>query len=99
MNKDKNNLLERLKALENKVNLQENEINNLKSELKTKNGKITNLEKTLKEQRDEIEEIKNWKNKYESELEYIQINKVNSITLNNIIDSKIINKIEEIEFL
>ena len=30
MNKDKNNLLERLKALENKVNLQENEINNLK---------------------------------------------------------------------
>ena len=99
MNKDKNNLLERLKALENKVNLQENEINNLKSELKTKNGKITNLEKTLKEQRDEIEEIKNWKNEYESELERIQINRVNSITLNNIIDSKIINKIEEIEFL
>ena len=99
MNKDKNNLLERLKALENKVNLQENEINNLKSDLKIKNGKITNLEKALKEQRDEIEEIKNWKNEYESELERIQINRVNSITLNNIIDSKIINKIEEIEFL
>ena len=101
INKDKNNLLKTLKAIEDKVNIQEkeikklksleNEINNLKNELKNKNGKITYLEKALKEQKEEIEEITNWKDEYESELEQMQITNINNITLNNKLDSKIIN--------
>ena len=70
MNKDKNNLLKTLKAIEDKVNIQEeeikklksleNEINNLKNELKNKNKIITYLEKALEEQKEEIEELTNW---------------------------------------
>ena len=53
----------------------------------------------MEEQKYEVEEIKNWKDEYELELEKIQINKINNITLNNKIDSKIINTMEELEFL
>ena len=90
------NIIKKLKLLEYKVNVQENEINNLKTELRIKNGKITYLEKALKEQK---EEIKNRKDEYELELEQMQITKRNNITLNNKIDSKIINEIRELEFL
>lgn len=50
------------------------------------------------EQKNEIEELKKWKNKYSKEIEQIQVIKKNNISLEKI-DSKIINKIEELNFL
>ena len=93
------NEIKKIKPLEDKANAQENEIKNLKSELIAKNEKITNLEKVLKEQKEEIKEIKNWIDEYQSELKQVQKTKINKITLNDKIDSKIINEIKELEFL
>ena len=82
-----NKTIEKLKNLENEVN-----------ELKFKIGKINNLEKSLKEQKYEIDNINDWRDEYNAEIEEIQTTKINNMTLNKI-DSKIINKVEELEFL
>ena len=99
--KDQNNELEKLKYIVKEQKNITEKLNNLEiafNEEKYKVGKMNNLEKELKEQKREIEKIKNWKNEYNSELEEIQMIKINNISLNKI-DSKIINKKEELEFL
>jgi len=112
---DKNILLKKINILEDLVNNQNNELkniiveqkntieklNNLETtinEQKYKIGKIYNIEKLLNSQKNEIEKIKNWKNEYDSELQDMLITKINKMSLNKI-DSKIINKKEELEFL
>jgi len=85
--KEQKAINEKLKNLENIVNDQKNKI-----------GKISNIEKAIKEQNREIEKIKEWKNEYDLEIEEMQVSKVNSVALSKI-DSKIIKKIEELEFL
>ena len=60
--------------------------------------KINNLEKASNEQKKEIENIKTWKNEYNLELREMLTIKKNKMTLNKI-DSKIINTIEELQFL
>ena len=62
------------------------------------NNKINNIEKELKEQKDKTQKIIKWKNEYNTQLQQIQKIKINNITLNKI-DSLIINKYEELEFL
>ena len=99
--KDQNNELEKLKYIVKEQKNITEKLNNLEiafNEEKYKIGKMNNLEKELKEQKREIEKIKNWKNEYNSELEEMQAIKINNISLNKI-DSKIINKKEELEFL
>ena len=112
---DKNILLKKINILEDLVNNQNNEIKNIIAEQKNtieklnnletsineqryKIGKIYNIEKLLNSQKNEIEKIKNWKNEYDSELQDMLITKINKMSLNKI-DSKIINKKEELEFL
>ena len=102
---DKTILLKKVKDLEDLVKIQNNEfekkINNLENTLNEQSykiGKIYNIEKESNEQKKEIEKIKNWKNKYNLELQEMLTIKINNTTLNKI-DSKIINKIEELEFL
>ena len=101
---EQNNIIEKLKNLENTVNEQKYKIvkiNNLENDIneqKYKIGKIYSIEKTLTSQKNEIEKIKNWKNEYDSELQDMLITKINKMSLNKI-DSKIINKKEELEFL
>ena len=101
---EQNNIIEKLKNLENTVNEQKYKIvkiNNLENDIneqKYKIGKIYSIEKTLTSQKNEIEKIKNWKNEYNLELQEMLNVKINKITLNKI-DSKIINKMEELEFL
>ena len=95
---DKNILLKRINNLEDLVKAQNNELEKYKNiaiEQKNIIGKINNLEKASNEQKKEIEKIKTWKNEYDYEIQEMQANK---ITLSKI-DSKIINKIEELEFL
>ena len=99
--KVQNNEIEKLKYIVKEQKNITEKLNNLEiafNEEKYKIGKMNNLEKELKEQKREIEKIKNWKNEYNSELEEIQMIKINNISLNKI-DSKIINKKEELEFL
>ena len=112
---DKNILLKKINILEDSVNNQNNELKNIIAEQKNtieklnnlettineqkyKIGKIYNIEKLLNSQKNEIEKIKNWKNEYDSELQDMLITKINKMSLNKI-DSKIINKKEELEFL
>ena len=112
---NKNILLKKINILEDLVNNQNNEIKNIIAEQKNtieklnnletsineqkyKIGKIYNIEKLLNSQKNEIEKIKNWKNEYDSELQDMLITKINKMSLNKI-DSKIINKKEELEFL
>ena len=98
---DKNILLKRINNLEDLVKAQNNELEKYKNiaiEQKNIIGKINNLEKASNEQKKEIEKIKTWKNEYDYEIQEMQANKKNKITLSKI-DSKIINKIEELEFL
>ena len=92
---DKNILLKRINNLEDLVKTQKNEFEKYKN---LADGKINNLEKASNEQKKEIENIKHWKNEFNLELREILIIKKNKITLNKI-DSKIINTIEELEFL
>ena len=99
--KDQNNELEKIKYIVKEQKNITEKLNNLEiafNEEKYKIGKMNNLEKELKEQKREIEKIKNWKNEYNSELEEMQMIKINNISLNKI-DSKIINRKEELEFL
>ena len=99
--KVQNNEIEKLKYIVKEQKSITEKLNNLEiafNEEKYKIGKMNNIEKELKEQKREIEKIKNWKNEYNSELEEMQTIKINSISLNKI-DSKIINKKEELEFL
>ena len=99
--KAQNNELEKLKYIVKEQKNITEKLNNLEigfNEEKYKIGKMNNLEKELKEQKREIEKIKNWKNEYNSELEEMQTIKINNISLNKI-DSKIINRKEELEFL
>ena len=79
----------KIKELENEIVLLKNDKNIL---LK----RINNLEDLVKTQK--IENIKHWKNEYNLELREILTIKKNKITLNKI-DSKIINTIEELQFL
>ena len=101
---EQNNIIEKLKNLENTVNEQKYKIvkiNNLENDIneqKYKIGKIYSIEKTLNAQKNEIEKIKNWKNEYDLELQEMLNIKINKMSLNKI-DSKIINKMEELEFL
>ena len=109
---DKNILLKRINNLEDLVKTQKNEfekykilvdekINNIENtinEQRYKIGKINNIEKASNEQKKEIENIKHWKNEYNLELREMLTIKKNKMTLNKI-DSKIINTIEELEFL
>ena len=98
---DKNILLKRINNLEDLVKAQNNELEKYKNiaiEQKNIIERINNIEKASNEQKKEIEKIKNWKNEYDYEIQEIQSNKINKITLSKI-DSKIINKIEELEFL
>ena len=112
---DNNTLFKKIKDLEDISNAQKSEISYLKdiinsqkttienlgsviNELKFKIGKINNLEKSVKQNKNEIDIINNWKDTYDLELEEIQTTKINNITLEKI-DSKIINKAEELEFL
>ena len=88
---DKNILLKKINELENKIENLENMIYN-------QNNKINNIEKELKEQKDKTQKIIKWKNEYNTQLQQIQKIKINNITLNKI-DSLIINKYEELEFL
>ena len=88
---DKNILLKKINELENKIKNLENMIYN-------QNNKINNIEKELKEQKDKTQKIIKWKNEYNTQLQQIQKIKINNITLNKI-DSLIINKYEELEFL
>ena len=74
------------------------EINEIKKDKNLLLKKIKNLEDIILEQKREVEELKNWKNKYNLVIEQIQMTKKNNIILNKI-DSKIITKIEELEFL
>ena len=109
---DKNILLKRINNLEDLVKTQKNEfekyknlldekINNIENtvnEQRYKIGKINNIEKASNEQKKEIENIKQWKNEYNLELREMLTIKKNKVTLNKI-DSKIINTIEELEFI
>ena len=109
---DKNILLKRINNLEDLVKTQKNEfekykilvdekINNIENtvnEQRYKIGKINNIEKASNEQKKEIENIKQWKNEYNLELREMLTIKKNKVTLNKI-DSKIINTIEELQFL
>ena len=98
---DKNILLKRINNLEDLVKAQNNELEKYKNiaiEQKNIIERINNIEKASNEQKKEIEKIKNWKNEYDYEIQEMQANKINKITLSKI-DSKIINKIEELEFL
>ena len=81
-----------------KINQLENEIKELKNDKNILLKKINELEDIIKVQNNEIEKIKNWQNEYNSELQQLKINKINDIAHNRI-DSKIINKKEELEFL
>ena len=92
---DKNILLKRINNLEDLVKTQKNEFEKYKNLV---NEKINNLEKASNEQKKEIENIKTWKNEYNLELREMLTIKKNKVTLNKI-DSKIINTIEELEFL
>ena len=112
---DNNSLFKKIKDLEDITKVQNNEINYLKNiinsqkttienlgnvvnDLKFKIGKINNLEKSVKQQKNEIDIINYWKDAYDLELEEVQRTKINNMTLEKI-DSKIINKVEELEFL
>ena len=96
-----NNEIKKLRNIEieqkniiEKINNKETFIN----EHRYKIGKINNIEKILNKQKSEIEKIKNWKNAYNTDMQEMLTIKMNKMTLNKI-DSKIINKIEELEFL
>ena len=81
-----------------KINQLENEIKEIKGDKNILLKKIKELEDIIKAQNNEIEKIKNWQNEYNTELQQMKLNKINDIFLNRI-DSKIINKKEDLEFL
>ena len=92
-----NTIFVKIKNLENKIY---EKINNIENNVNKNNKieRINNIEKELKEQKDKTQKIIKWKNEYNTQLQQIQKIKINNITLNKI-DSLIINKYEELEFL
>jgi len=92
-----NTIFVKIKNLENKIY---EKINNIENKVNQNNKieRINNIEKELKEQKDKTQKIIKWKNEYNTQLQQIQKIKINNITLNKI-DSLIINKYEELEFL
>ena len=92
-----NTIFVKIKNLENKIY---EKINNIENNINKNNKieRINNIEKELKEQKDKTQKIIKWKNEYNTQLQQIQKIKINNITLNKI-DSLIINKYEELEFL
>ena len=76
-----------------------NEINvELFAKLNLMEKKIKYLENIISNQKNEINELKQWKESYKNEIEQIIENKKDEKSL-KIIDSKIIKKKEEIDFL
>ena len=76
-------------------------INKLEEENKTLKDEVNNMKQELKELnniKNDLNEIKNWKNEKEEELKQLTKEKKNKAILQNI-DSKILTKAEEFEFI